>query len=251
MREFWRRAERFAGCLVTFNGRGFDLPVLELHALRHGISVPSHFADRRAQASIIWTCRIFSTNRGDFRIRGGLNLLLKSIGMPGKTDIAGSQVQELYEAGRLEEIHRYCRDDVIQTYFLFLRVELMRGRLDQAGYRAACRRRRALSRGAWHRPGGGRDPLMAARPRLALIVIARNEEELIGECLHSASLCDENIVVDSFSTDRTVEIARCHGARVYQREFPGYIAQKQFALGAGDGRLGAEPGRGRATDLRT
>jgi len=71
---------------------------------------------------------------------------------------------------------------------------------------------------------------MATRPRLALIVIARNEEELIADCLRSASLCDEIVVVDSFSTDRTVEIARCLGARVYQREFPGYIAQKQFAL---------------------
>ena len=68
------------------------------------------------------------------------------------------------------------------------------------------------------------------RPRLALIVIARNEEDLIGDCLRSASICDEVIVVDSFSTDRTVEIANSLGARVSQREFTGYIAQKQFAL---------------------
>jgi glycosyltransferase involved in cell wall biosynthesis len=71
---------------------------------------------------------------------------------------------------------------------------------------------------------------MAARAKLGLIVITRNEEELIGQCLRSASLCDEMVVVDSFSTDRTVEIARSLGARVYQREFAGYIAQKQFAL---------------------
>ncbi|HKD65521.1 MAG TPA: glycosyltransferase family 2 protein [Candidatus Binataceae bacterium] len=67
-------------------------------------------------------------------------------------------------------------------------------------------------------------------PRLGLIVIALNEEELIGDCLRSASICDELIVVDAFSTDRTVEIARGLGARIYQREFTGYIAQKQFAL---------------------
>ncbi|HEY2106497.1 MAG TPA: glycosyltransferase family 2 protein [Candidatus Binataceae bacterium] len=71
---------------------------------------------------------------------------------------------------------------------------------------------------------------MPRRPRLALIVIARNEQELIGDCLRSASICDELIVVDSFSTDATVEIARGLGARVYEREFAGYIAQKQFAL---------------------
>ncbi|HTW89433.1 MAG TPA: hypothetical protein VMD75_15665, partial [Candidatus Binataceae bacterium] len=51
--------------------------------------------------------------------------------------IDGARVQDFFEAGRLDEIHRYCRSDVIQTYFLLLRVELMRGRLDDAGYRAA------------------------------------------------------------------------------------------------------------------
>ena len=61
-----------------------------------------------------------------------------AIGMPGKTGIDGSRVQEYFEQGRLDEIHRYCRSDVIQTYFLFLRVELMRGRIDENGYRAAC-----------------------------------------------------------------------------------------------------------------
>ncbi|MGO9056778.1 MAG: glycosyltransferase family 2 protein [Candidatus Binataceae bacterium] len=71
---------------------------------------------------------------------------------------------------------------------------------------------------------------MRPPPRLALIVITRNEEQLIGECLRSASICDELIVVDSFSTDRTVEIALALGARVFQRKFEGYIRQKQFAL---------------------
>ena len=68
-------------------------------------------------------------------------------------------------------------------------------------------------------------------PKISLIVIARNEEELIGQCLKSAAaFCDELIVVDSFSTDRTAEIARSLGAQVFQRPFEGYIAQKQFAL---------------------
>jgi glycosyltransferase involved in cell wall biosynthesis len=68
-------------------------------------------------------------------------------------------------------------------------------------------------------------------PKVSLIVITRNEEELIGQCLNSAAaFCDELIVVDSFSTDRTAEIARGLGARVFERPFEGYIAQKQFAL---------------------
>ena len=138
VRDFWRRAEHFSGCLVTFNGRGFDLPVLELQALRHGIPAPTYFARRARRCDDHHLdLQDFLTNYGDFRIRGGLNLLLKSIGMPGKTGIDGSQVQELFEAGRMDEIHRYCRSDVIQTYFLFLRVQLMRGRIDQTRYQKA------------------------------------------------------------------------------------------------------------------
>jgi len=45
VREFWARAERFAGTLVSFNGRRFDIPVLELAALRHAIAAPIHFAE--------------------------------------------------------------------------------------------------------------------------------------------------------------------------------------------------------------
>jgi glycosyltransferase involved in cell wall biosynthesis len=71
---------------------------------------------------------------------------------------------------------------------------------------------------------------MTVRPTIALIVITRNEEQLIGQCLQSAAFCDEKIVVDSFSTDRTVEIARAHGAKLFERQFGGYVAQKQFAL---------------------
>src|SRR6202453_3872392 len=71
---------------------------------------------------------------------------------------------------------------------------------------------------------------MATRPTLSLIVITRNEEELIGQCLRSAAFCDELILVDSFSTDRTVAIAEELGARVFKQEFTNYVQQKQIAL---------------------
>jgi len=143
VREFWKRAEHFRGCLVSFNGRRFDLPVLELSALRHGLSAPTYFNDADAARSRYASERHldlfdFLTNFGAIGLRGGMDLLLKMIGMPGKTELNGAMVQEYYEAGRLDEIHRYCRADVIQTYFLFLRVELLRGRIEQAAYRAAC-----------------------------------------------------------------------------------------------------------------
>jgi glycosyltransferase involved in cell wall biosynthesis len=71
---------------------------------------------------------------------------------------------------------------------------------------------------------------MPSRPTISLITVTHNEEELIGQCLKSADFCDEKIVVDSFSTDRTVEIARSLGAKVIQREWAGYVGQKQHAL---------------------
>ena len=139
VREFWDRVERFEkGCLVSFNGRQFDLPVLELHALRYGLSAGRYFGDRgprhRYAPEKHFDLYDFITNYGAYRVRGGFDLLLREIGLPGKGKIDGSQVQELWDAGRLEEIHEYCRRDVIQTYFLFLRVELLRGRITGERY---------------------------------------------------------------------------------------------------------------------
>src|SRR5436309_4437206 len=71
---------------------------------------------------------------------------------------------------------------------------------------------------------------MAERPRISLITITRDEETLIAQCLQSAWFCDEKIVIDSFSTDDTVTIARAAGAVVAQHEFTNYVQQKQMAL---------------------
>jgi 3'-5' exonuclease len=142
VRAFWSRTEGLSACLVSFNGRGFDLPVLELAALRYGISAPGYFDAVDSPRSRHFLERHFDlyeylTNYGASRLSGGLDLLLKMLGLPGKQEINGAMVQEYFDAGRLDEIHRYCRSDVIQTYFLFLRVQLMRGRISEATYRAA------------------------------------------------------------------------------------------------------------------
>lgn len=140
-REFWRRAERFDGALVSFNGRGFDLPVLELAALRYGIAAPRYFNDpdsaRVRDGGLHFDIYDYLTNYGARGLRGGLDLLLKLSGLPGKQAVHGASVQTLFDEGRLDAIHRYCRADVIQTYFLFLRVELIRGRIDAQRYQQA------------------------------------------------------------------------------------------------------------------
>lgn len=140
VRNFWQRLERFPGTLVTFNGRNFDLPVLELQALKYGCSAQRYFSSKARNRYVEeghYDLYDFLTNYGAHRLRGGFNVLAKLIGLPGKMEIDGSMVQQLWEDGRLADIHHYCRQDVMQTYFLFLRVELIRGRLAQEQYEQA------------------------------------------------------------------------------------------------------------------
>jgi (heptosyl)LPS beta-1,4-glucosyltransferase len=70
----------------------------------------------------------------------------------------------------------------------------------------------------------------AARNTLAVVVLARNEEQHIAACLDSLSWADRLVVFDSFSTDRTCEIAREHGAEVLQQPFSDYASQRNAAL---------------------
>ena len=138
--EFWERLERFRGTLVTFNGRNFDLPVMELAALRHGCVIPRYFKGGfryRYSDEAHYDLYEFVTNFGAYRVRGGFHLLAQLIGLPGKGEVDGAEVQALWDAGRLADIHAYCRRDVIQTYFLFLRLELMRGRITAEQHAAA------------------------------------------------------------------------------------------------------------------
>lgn len=83
-------------------------------------------------------------------------------------------------------------------------------------------------------PRGGPRPMsenpVPSRPRISAVVICCNEEQNIGACLESVRWCDEIVVVDSGSTDRTVEIARGFTPRVLHHDWPGFVAQKNFAL---------------------
>ncbi len=143
--RFWQMFESVQ-TLVTFNGRGFDLPVLETRALKYGFSLPRYFAAgqikntyRGSRYSDIYHLDLcdFLSNFGAVYRRGSLDLLAKLIGLPGKYTIAGEDVEYLYRQERHKEINQYCVTDVLQTYFLFLRIELLRGKLEKAAYQQA------------------------------------------------------------------------------------------------------------------
>jgi hypothetical protein len=124
--DFWKLAQGLR--LVSFNGRHFDLPVLEARSLRHGLALPWYFADGsvRDDPALHLDLLQFLSN-GEPRNRARLHDYCKLIGLPGKMGIDGSQVSGLVKSGRLEELSAYCATDVLQTLGLFLRVQRLRG----------------------------------------------------------------------------------------------------------------------------
>jgi predicted PolB exonuclease-like 3'-5' exonuclease len=114
--------------LVTFNGRCFDMPLLELAAFRYGCSGRDYFLTSRNRfgGGHIDLMELL-TNFGAVRLAGGLNLLSKLLGKPGKMEVAGDQVYQMFLEGRLQEINDYCLFDTLDTYFVFLRSRVMVG----------------------------------------------------------------------------------------------------------------------------
>lgn len=72
--------------------------------------------------------------------------------------------------------------------------------------------------------------MVGDKPKISATVVCYNEEDNIERCLRSLSWADEIIIVDSFSTDRTVELSKKYTKRIYQREWPGFIQQKSYAV---------------------
>jgi 3'-5' exonuclease len=127
----WERLDGAA--LVTFHGKGFDLPVLELRSLKHSVPTPAWYGGgRRPGATDHFDLKeLLSTPSGG---AAPLDLYAKLVGLPGKEDVAGEDVQALYAAGALDRIAAYCMTDVVQTFLLFLRYRLVEGSLTPDGY---------------------------------------------------------------------------------------------------------------------
>lgn len=128
---FWRGLARYQCPLVSYNGRGFDLPVLEMAAFRWGLSAPGHFEEKFGRRYRYGTAHLdlaeWLSNHGAAPIAGGLHLLSKLLGKPGKMQVTGADVWDLFRQGKVREINDYCMYDVLDTYFVFLRSRVMNG----------------------------------------------------------------------------------------------------------------------------
>jgi predicted PolB exonuclease-like 3'-5' exonuclease len=137
--------EQFAGImqkhrptLVTYNGRGFDVPLINLRALRYGIPMPFHFGkDFRYRYSVSGHYDVADdiTDHGA-AYRYKLGDAAQLIGLPGKLGIDGTKVWGYYKEGRIEEIVEYCNLDVFETACLFMRLQLVKGQTNIEAYRS-------------------------------------------------------------------------------------------------------------------
>jgi predicted PolB exonuclease-like 3'-5' exonuclease len=145
IQAFFNTIEKKVPQLVSWNGSGFDLPVLNYRGLRHGL-VASKFWDQGEDDREFKYNNYISRyhNRhldlmdllAMYQGRGNapLDAMAKLCGFPGKLGMDGSQVYTAFLDGKLEEIRRYCETDVMNTYLMYARFQKMRGGLTEAEY---------------------------------------------------------------------------------------------------------------------
>jgi len=140
LRDFARFLDERKPDLVTYNGRGFDLPVITARCLRHGIPMRHYYRSREIRYRFSAEGHLDLMDYvADFGAAkpSKLDVIARLCGMPGKVGIAGHDVGPYVHAGRIEEVRNYCLCDVVQTAGIFLRVELLRGEIDLDTYRQA------------------------------------------------------------------------------------------------------------------
>jgi predicted PolB exonuclease-like 3'-5' exonuclease len=140
--DFCRFVSERKPLLVTYNGRGFDLPVITARCLRHGVPFRHYYASRdlryRYSAEGHLDLMDFLTDFGACKA-SKLDVVARSIGMSGKVGVEGKDVGPMVHAGRLAEVQAYCLCDVVQTAAVLLRLQLVRGELPEELYRTAVR----------------------------------------------------------------------------------------------------------------
>ena len=149
IQAFFDLIEKYTPQLVSWNGSGFDLPVLHYRALLNGV-VSSRYWEMgesgesdsrdfkwnnyisRYHMRHIDLMDVLAKHNG--RANAPLDAMAKLCGFPGKMGMDGSQVWPTYQAGQLEQIRQYCETDVVNTYLVYCRFQEMRGGFSSAEY---------------------------------------------------------------------------------------------------------------------
>lgn len=142
IRRFFEGIERYSPTLVSWNGSGFDLPVLHYRALVHGVAAPRYWDTGDEDRSFRYNNYLsrYHWRHVDvmdviaaFQPRAfvPLDQMASLLGFPGKFGMTGADVWDQYRAGNLSAIRAYCETDVLNTWLVYLRFQHMRGHLQQ------------------------------------------------------------------------------------------------------------------------
>ena len=162
VKRFFEGIEQNIPTLVSWNGAGFDLPVLNYRALLHGVQAPQYWEvgddDRSFRYNNYvnryhWRHIDLMDVLGNFQPRAGAKLdeIATMLGFPGKFGMSGADVWERYKQGAIKDIRDYCETDVLNTYLVYLRFELMRGHHAPAVYGQKIERVKDLLRESEHK----------------------------------------------------------------------------------------------------
>ena len=145
IQRFFDGVEKYTPDLVSWNGGGFDLPVLHYRAMRHGITAPRYWESGDEDQAFRWNNYLnrYHSRHLDLmdvlssfqaRARVSLQAAALLLGFPGKLGMSGDKVWDAYLDGQTEQIRNYCETDVLNTFLIYLRFEMMRGRLTRDEY---------------------------------------------------------------------------------------------------------------------
>jgi predicted PolB exonuclease-like 3'-5' exonuclease len=149
LQRFYDGIERFNSTMVSWNGCGFDLPVIHYRSLLHGIAAPRYWDTGDADPSFRYNNYLnrFHWRHIDLmdvlagynpRAFAPLDQLAIMLGLPGKMGMSGGKVWEAFQGGDIMGIRNYCETDVLNTLLIYLRFELMRGQLNANAFQREC-----------------------------------------------------------------------------------------------------------------
>lgn len=137
--NFFAFINKYEPRLVSFNGKGFDMPVLVLRALKYNIranayldTISDKWNNYKTRYNDQRHCDLFESLGAWRGVR--LDTVCAMAGLPGKYDTHGDEVMSLFYADKLDKIHEYCESDTLNTYMLFLKYELIKGNLSEEDY---------------------------------------------------------------------------------------------------------------------
>ena len=149
LRRFFDGIDRFTPTLVSWTGSGFDLPVIHYRSLLHGIQAPRYWDTGNDDKNFKWNnylSRYHERHTDVMDVLAGyqpraaakLDEIAAMLGFPGKMGMSGAKVWDNYLDGDIEGIRNYCETDVLNTYLVYQRFELIRGRISKAQYDTVC-----------------------------------------------------------------------------------------------------------------